>query len=251
MLNPYPSSPGQSLDTVIIRDIRLEATVGPDRWGKVRNQPILVSVLAHTPLGKAGLSDDVTDSIHYGDLGKEILAQVGVTPFPSLYALAEGVAMITIGKGAESAEVQAEALNQFLSARCLSVALERGMKADTAVQPKRDRVSIRDLLLHIIIGVNPPERIHKQEILVNIDFWPTAPEVPNIDWSKNYQILVEVIESTSFQTLEAFSTKVAGSALEFGVADTVTITAQKPKALSYADSSGVQITRSKADALHE
>ncbi len=70
MLNFYSDSATQSLDTVIIREIRAEASVGPDRWGKERNQPVLISVLAHTPLTKAGLSDDVRDSIHYGDLGK-------------------------------------------------------------------------------------------------------------------------------------------------------------------------------------
>ena len=104
------SNPTQPFDTVIIREIRAEATVGPDRWGKVRNQPVLISVLAHTPLMKAGFSDDVRDSIHYGDLGKEIVSQVGKTSFPSLYALGEGVAQTTLEKGAESVEIEVEAL---------------------------------------------------------------------------------------------------------------------------------------------
>lgn len=192
MLNFYSDSATQSLDTVIIREIRAEASVGPDRWGKERNQPVLISVLAHTPLTKAGLSDDVRDSIHYGDLGKEILGQVGATPFPSLYALAERVASITLGKGADSVEVEAEALNQFLSARCLSVALIRNAKADSTIQSKRDRISIKDVQLHIIIGVNPPERVHKQEILVNIDFWLGPQRLPDFHWPTIYRNLTEV-----------------------------------------------------------
>ncbi|KLO16770.1 tetrahydrobiopterin biosynthesis enzymes-like protein [Schizopora paradoxa] len=246
MLGSQPNL-SQLLDTVIIREIRAEATVGPDRWGKVRNQPVLVSVSAHTPLAKAGFSDDVKDSIHYGDLGKEIVNQVGKTSFPSLYALGESVAKITLEKGADSVEIEVEILNQFLTAKSLSSTLNRSAKVDSIEQMRRDKISIKDILLHIIIGVNPPERIHRQEILVNIDFWLVSQTCPDVDWIATYRTLTETIQSTDFQTLEAFATKVAGTILGFDIADTVTVTAQKPKALAYAHSSGVQITRSKAD----
>lgn len=55
------------------------------------------------------------------------------------------------------------------------------------------------------------------------------------------------IEHTKYLTLEAFATEMARTALGFNNRiEEVTIYAQKPSALTYAESSGVEITRQRS-----
>ncbi|KIM72371.1 hypothetical protein PILCRDRAFT_16194 [Piloderma croceum F 1598] len=240
------SSTAITSDMVIIRDLRTSATVGPDRWGKIRSQPITLSVYIEVSLTKAGRSDDVADSIHYGHLAKDFSKLTNGATFVSLLQLAEAVATFTVGKDerVRSVEVDAYAENQFLQAEHLGVHIRRTRDGVAETEARDDRTIIGDLRVTTIIGVNPPERKAKQNVLLNLTFYGFNWGQPA--WNDIHATLVKSIESTSYFTLEAFVTEVARVACSIDGANVVTVRAQKPSALTVAHSSGVEITRFKS-----
>ncbi|KAJ7134536.1 hypothetical protein C8R44DRAFT_609821 [Mycena epipterygia] len=232
-------------DTIIVRDLRVSSTVGPDRWGKVRPQPIVITILVEASLVEAGTSDDVAHSIHYGNLTKDVVKLTQDATFPNLFELAESIAQLTLNMDSRvsAVDIEAHALNQFLLASSLGVKIRRTRTAEGGSE-----CLIQDLRATIIIGVNPPEREAKQTVLLNLRFddldWGKLTETQS--WQKIHALLVKAIESTEYLTLEAFAVEVARTACQIDAVDRVTVRAQKPSALTTAHSSGVEITRNRA-----
>ncbi|KAJ6557402.1 hypothetical protein DFH09DRAFT_1164069 [Mycena vulgaris] len=197
-------------DTIIVRDLRVSSTVGPDRWGKVRVQPISISILVEASLVEAGTSDDVADSIHYGNLAKDVVKLTQDAEFTNLFALAESVAQLALNMdGRVSAvDVQAHAKNQFLQAESLGVEIRRTRGAE-----RKSECLIQDLRANIIIGVNPPEREAKQTVLVNLRFY-------DLGWEK-------VTGAQSWQTIHAGLVKVCSSLPSRTVSEYKSITCSK------------------------
>ncbi|KAJ6619515.1 hypothetical protein B0H10DRAFT_1793333 [Mycena sp. CBHHK59/15] len=234
-------------DIIIIRDLRVNSTIGPDRWGKVRPQPIDVSIQVEASLVEAGTSDNVADSIHYGNLAKDVVHVVQDTSFTSLSDMAESIAKMALNMDDRvlAVDILANAKNQFLQAESLGVKIRR----TRAGEGESGNVClITDLRANIIIGVNPPEREAKQTVLLNLRFhdfdWGKVTDAQS--WQAIHAMLVKAIEDTKYLTLEAFATDVAKHAFTIHAADVVTVRAQKPSALTTAHSSGVEITRSRA-----
>ncbi|KAJ7780559.1 tetrahydrobiopterin biosynthesis enzymes-like protein [Mycena maculata] len=235
-------------DTIIVQDLRVNSTVGPDRWGKVRPQPIVVSIFVEASLVEAGISDDVADSIHYGNLAKDVVKRTQDAAFPDLLQFAESIADLTLNMDEQvsAVDIHAHAKNQFLQAESLGVEIRRTREGDGNSD---NFCLIQDLRTTVIIGVNPPEREAKQTVLLNLRFH-------NLDWGKLvgtqswqhiHAVLVKAVESTEYLTLEAFVAEVASVAChQIDGVDGVTVRAQKPSALTTAHSSGVQITRYRA-----
>jgi FolB domain-containing protein len=156
-------------DSILLRDISINATVGPDRWGKVRAQPVLISVRLSLSLVEAATNDDLDKTINYGLLTKDIL-KVSGKEFRSVFELARAVLALireTVSDGRlVSAFVNVEALNQFLTAHSFVSTITY----DAAKDSSTETITIKDLQLYTIIGVNPPERIHKQSVVTNVVF---------------------------------------------------------------------------------
>ncbi|KAJ6584880.1 hypothetical protein B0H19DRAFT_926168 [Mycena capillaripes] len=231
-------------DIIIVQDLRLNSTVGPDRWGKVRPQPIVISIHVETDLVKAGSSDNVSDSIHYGNLTKDVVKSTQDATFPNLFQLAESIARLALNMDDRvlAVDVEAHAKNQFLQAESLGVEIRR-------TRTHLDDYSlclIHDLRSTIIIGVNPPEREAKQTVLLNLRFLDLDWSALTQSWQKIHADLLKTIESTEYLTLEAFVVEVSRAACQIDSVDGVTVRAQKPSALTTAHSSGVEITRNRA-----
>ena len=119
-----------------------------------------------------------------------------------------------------------------------------------------DKVIIKDLLLRGIIGINDRERINKQDILINIvmyaDTRATAAS-DDIDDSLNYRtitkrVIAHVEDSADF-LVEKLVTDIARIIItEFDI-ERVQVRLEKPGALRFARSVGVEIDRTKADYL--
>lgn len=117
-----------------------------------------------------------------------------------------------------------------------------------------DRILIRDLLVRGILGLNEWEREKKQDILINLTLWvdtTAAARSDDIADSLNYRSLTKAIvahvEAASRFLVEALAADIARIAiLEFG-ANRVTVRVEKPGALRFAHSVGVEIERSRSD----
>jgi FolB domain-containing protein len=117
-----------------------------------------------------------------------------------------------------------------------------------------DRILIRDLLLRGIVGINPDERVKPQDILVNLVLHADtrrAGESDDIADCVNYRSVTKAViahvETSSWRTVEKLAAEIARIAVvDFGVAR-VEVRVEKPTALRFARSVGVEITRTRAD----
>jgi dihydroneopterin aldolase/D-erythro-7,8-dihydroneopterin triphosphate epimerase len=118
-----------------------------------------------------------------------------------------------------------------------------------------DRIEIRDLLLRAIIGINPDERINRQDVLLNIeldaDLRPAAGS-DDIRDAVNYRTIakdvIELVEGSQYNLVETLAEAVARLCLNDERVSRVRVSLQKPGALRFAASVGVTIERTRADA---
>ncbi len=115
-----------------------------------------------------------------------------------------------------------------------------------------DKILIKDLLLRCIIGVNDYERKEKQDILINIVMWTDLSEGEKTDDIKktlNYRDvnneIVRLVERSKFFLVETLAETIAQICLRYDKIKKVKVTVEKPGALRFARSVGVEITRQR------
>jgi FolB domain-containing protein len=115
-----------------------------------------------------------------------------------------------------------------------------------------DRIVIRDLLVRGIVGINPEERRTKQDIVINLDLEVDArgaAATDEITDAVNYRTvckrIIDHVETSAPMLVERLASDIAKLVLEtFGVTR-VRVRVEKPGALRFARSVGVEIERSK------
>jgi FolB domain-containing protein len=124
------------------------------------------------------------------------------------------------------------------------------------VMAARDTIVIKDLLLRGIVGINDWERETKQDILINLEVHVDARPAGSSDDmadSLNYRTLtkdiIAYIEGSSHYLVEALATEIARIAVIVHGAESVSVRVEKPGALRFASSVGVEIERSASDFL--
>ncbi len=116
-----------------------------------------------------------------------------------------------------------------------------------------DKILVQDLLVRCRIGVFPHEREHRQDVVVNLvlfcDLRPAAASdnfEDAIDYKQLKWQIVEFVESSSFRLIESLAAGIADIALADARVQKAVVRVDKPKALSYARSVGVEIERGRA-----
>jgi len=115
-----------------------------------------------------------------------------------------------------------------------------------------DKVIIRNLLARGIIGINDWERKRAQDILINLILFTDthrAGESDNIndcvDYSKTSKKVMAHAESAGKLTVEALANELAKLCLEDKNVQKVIVRVEKPGAVRFAESVGVEIERSR------
>jgi FolB domain-containing protein len=117
-----------------------------------------------------------------------------------------------------------------------------------------DKIIIRDLLLRGIIGINPDERVKLQDILINIVIWAdirqaaASDAIENaVDYKTITKRVIQHVEESSDFLVEKLVTDIARLIIvEYGV-ERVLVRVEKPTALRFAESVGIEIERTRAD----
>jgi len=117
-----------------------------------------------------------------------------------------------------------------------------------------DRIVVRDLLLRGIIGVNDWEREKPQDILINLvvftDLRP-AGRSDDVADTLNYRTLAKAVvahvESSAHLLVEKLATEIARLCVVEHGAERAIVRVEKPGALRFARSVGVEIDRTRAD----
>lgn len=117
-----------------------------------------------------------------------------------------------------------------------------------------DQIHIKDLLLRTIIGINEDERRNRQDVLINItlfaDLRPAGISDQIVD-AVNYRTitkqLIAMVEASSFFTVEKLAAEIATICLADARVEAAQVRVEKPGALRFARSVGVEIYRTRAD----
>lgn len=115
-----------------------------------------------------------------------------------------------------------------------------------------DKIFIKDLLARGIIGVEDWEREKPQEILINITLYcdvRAAGEKDDLSLSVSYRTVAKKVlahaESAARLTVEALAEDIARLCLEEPKVKKVQVRVEKPGAVRFARSVGVEITRKR------
>jgi len=124
--------------------------------------------------------------------------------------------------------------------------MENDRKADL------DKIFIKDLLLRCIIGVNEFERHEKQDVLVNVTIFFDLTEAAKtddirktVDYKQITKDIIKLVESSEFFLIETLAERIAQVCLKHERIIKVKVAVDKPGALRFARSVGVEIIRRK------
>src|SRR5450759_698139 len=117
-----------------------------------------------------------------------------------------------------------------------------------------DKVLINDLLVRGIIGINPEERTHPQDILINIALYTNTQNAgvsDDIADCVNYSTFAKKVfaytENAKRLTVEALAADIAQMCLgEKGVSG-ARVRVEKPGAVRFTRSGGVEIERGRVE----
>ncbi len=117
-----------------------------------------------------------------------------------------------------------------------------------------DRILIRDLTARCIIGITPEERREKQEVLINLSIYTDLRAAARsddfedaVDYRKIKKIILNLVESSQYTLVESLASAVATVCLENPRVEEVKVRVEKPSALRFARSVGVELVRKRGE----
>lgn len=114
------------MDTIFLREFRVDAWVGIYDWEKLRPQGLELDVEIGIPGPDAGRSDDIRDTVHYGQVAERFRAELAERRFGLLEALAEHLcAIVTQEFKAPWVRLSVAKLGHIRGVRRVGVTLER------------------------------------------------------------------------------------------------------------------------------
>lgn len=119
-----------------------------------------------------------------------------------------------------------------------------------------DQIIIKDLLIQGIIGINEWEREKPQDILINLALYidtRQAAQTDSIEDCVNYDTVVKnvmaLVENAKRYTIEALANDIARLCLSEPKVAKVRLRVEKPEAVRFSKSVGVEIERTKNDFI--
>ena len=117
------------MDTLFLRDFRLQMIIGIYEWERKVPQTVQLDLEIGLPHSRAGLTDNVADSINYADVAQRIRETVAQRNFNLVEALAEHTAQLVLTEfSAPWVKVCITKLAVVRGIKELGVCIERGLK---------------------------------------------------------------------------------------------------------------------------
>jgi FolB domain-containing protein len=115
-----------------------------------------------------------------------------------------------------------------------------------------DKIYITDLLLQCIIGINDWERTQKQTVLINVTLYTNLSkpcQTDNledcVDYKEVKNEIIAMVEKSNFNLIERLAEEIARICLAHTAIKAVLVRVDKPGALRFAKSVGVEILRTQ------
>jgi len=117
---------------------------------------------------------------------------------------------------------------------------------------KLDTILIKDLLLRCIIGVNESERKEKQDVVINLVLWAdlvkgaeTDDIGQTVDYKQITKEIIRLVDKSEYYLIETLADRIAQTCLQHKQIERVQVTVEKPGALRFARSVGVEVFRER------
>jgi FolB domain-containing protein len=125
--------------------------------------------------------------------------------------------------------------------------------------PSLDRIIIKNLLVRGIIGINPDERVNRQDIRVNLTMWAdtrAAAASDDIADAVNYRTVAKAvikhIEEGQPLLVERLAAELAQLCFQLDPrVQAVEVMVEKPGAVRFAESVGIAIYRTRTDMVDD
>jgi len=115
-----------------------------------------------------------------------------------------------------------------------------------------DRIIVKDLLARCIIGANDAERHDKQNVVINLVLWTDLSKggksdriADTLDYRAVRNAVMDMVETSRFFLIEALAERIAEVCLAEPKVHRVQVTVEKPSALRFGKSVGVEIERER------
>ena len=115
-----------------------------------------------------------------------------------------------------------------------------------------DRIYIKDMLVRCVIGVTDGERREKQDVVINVTLHAdlggagkTDDIADSVDYRAVKKRILRLVEASRFKLVEALAEAIAGTCLEDKRVLRADVLVEKPGALRFARSVGVEVSRSR------
>ena len=115
-----------------------------------------------------------------------------------------------------------------------------------------DEIHIRDLRLRCIIGLNPEERRHQQDVTISVTLYADLRQAgqsdqmaDTVDYRAIKKEIVALVEPSAFLLVERLAERIAETALAHTGVEKVRVLVEKPGALRFARTVGIEIVRQR------
>src|SRR5262245_21742379 len=127
------------------------------------------------------------------------------------------------------------------------------MEGVISMSTAMDRILIKDLMIRCILGLSEEERREKQDVVINLILWadlePAAASdriEDAVDYRAVKKRIIALVEESKYRLAETLADRIARMCLEEPAVQQVQVTVEKPTALRFAHSVGVEIVRRRS-----
>jgi dihydroneopterin aldolase/2-amino-4-hydroxy-6-hydroxymethyldihydropteridine diphosphokinase/dihydropteroate synthase len=161
-------------DIIFLRNVRITATVGLDCWHRDKPQPVLISTSLYADVRVAGDSDNVLDTIHYGNVYKALAGALSNSKYKTLQSCTEEVCQICLRVGGGDKVCATVILPKGLLRTegedgGIGMRLNMAKNSDGSMAIQSQTLLVKNLRLYCVLGVNPHERKDKQLVVINLE----------------------------------------------------------------------------------
>ena len=132
------TSPSQSGDRIFLRGLTAECIIGFIDWERRVKQTVVVALELPVDCRRAGISDDVADTVDYKSVAKRVLAYIEVSEFKLVETLAHRLALLLLEEfGLEWVRISLNKPGAIRNSRDVGVVIERSRADLTAAAAAR------------------------------------------------------------------------------------------------------------------
>ena len=167
------------IDIISLRNLHMTSVIGPDAWNRPnKSQPIVLTLKLLIDTTSAGTSDEIADTFSYGQMCKDTTI-LSDGSFRSIDAFTNSLVGIVCAKNwpGETLHISCiapKALLRVEGGLGRDITLRRIWVENEAAKMQmwsceRHSWLVKDLKVACIIGVNPHERLERQQVVISLE----------------------------------------------------------------------------------